>query len=273
MALTSKRVVITGANGNIGRKLADDLRQRGGYDLVLLDVAEGPGIRRADLTRYDEAWANVFADADAVVHFAADRSPTATWQTILPLNVDLLINVYEAARQKRARRLIFASSNWVQGGHRFGNTTITTQTHPDPVNPYGAAKLFGERLGKSLSDRTGMSVINLRIGYNQWLRDNKPGPAMELGSWGQMLWLSDRDFQQVMYRAITVPDLRYATLNVTSRIHGGRWDISETERLLGYVPEDSHTVTMPAHNRLTQSLAWLRDVGGKRLRRLFSDNW
>ena len=118
-----------------------------------------------------------------------------------------------------------------------------------------------------------MSVINLRIGYNQWLRDNKPSPAMELGSWGQMLWLSDRDFQQVMVRAINIADVQYATLNVTSRIHGGRWDISETERVLGYAPEDSYTVTMPPHRQITQSLAWLRDVGGGGLRRLFSDNW
>jgi dTDP-4-dehydrorhamnose reductase len=269
----TRRVIITGANGNIGRKLAEHLRRLGGYELRLLDVTDGPGIQRADLTRYDEAWASAFEDADAVVHFAADRSPTATWETILPLNVDLLINVYEAARQKHARRLVFASSNWVQGGHRFGRNTITTDTHPNPVNPYGSAKLFGERLGKSLSDRTGMSVINLRIGYNQWLRNNQPSAAMELGAWGQMLWLSDRDFQQVMVKAITVPDVRYATLNVTSRIHGGRWDISETERILGYAPEDSYAVTMPPHRQLTQSLAWLRDVGGGGLRRLFSDNW
>jgi NAD+ dependent glucose-6-phosphate dehydrogenase len=185
----------------------------------------------------------------------------------------VLINVYEAARQKSARRIVFASSNWVVAGHRFHQNRISHDTAPEPINPYGAAKLFGERLGKSLSDRCGISVINLRIGYNQWLRGNRPSSAMELGAWGQMLWLSDRDFLQAAVRAIHVTDVRYATLNVTSMISGSRWDLAETTRVLGYVPEDSYRVEMPFHRRVSQSAAWLRDVGGAAARKLFSENW
>jgi NAD+ dependent glucose-6-phosphate dehydrogenase len=268
-----KKVVITGAAGNMGRKLSEHLAGLGGYDLRLLDVTGGDKIIGADLTRYEDAWVEHFTDADAVVHLAADRSPSAPWSRIVPLNVDLLINVYEAARSRGSRRIIFASSNWVLGGYRFRSERLTPDTGPEPVNPYGAAKLFGERLGKSLSEHSGMSVINLRIGYNQWLRDNRPGPAMELGAWGQMLWLSDRDYLQVVTRAIEVEDVRYATLNVTSNIVGGRWDISETKRVLGYEPADTHRVDMPFLRRMTDALARLRDRGGPALRRLFRDDW
>jgi dTDP-4-dehydrorhamnose reductase len=160
------------------------------------------------------------------------------------------------------------------GGYRFeDDVRLTHETPPRPVNPYGAAKLFGERLGKQLSDRHGISVINLRIGYNQWLRGNLPSPAMELGAWGQMLWLSDRDYCQAMEKAITVKDVAYATLNVTSRTIGSRWDLSETERVLGYVPRDEYQVALPPRVRITQGLAKLRDLGGVGLRRLFSENW
>jgi NAD+ dependent glucose-6-phosphate dehydrogenase len=269
------KIVITGAAGNMGRKLANHLSSAGGYDLRLLDIDDrgDSEILACDLTQYQESWAQHFSDADAVVHLAADRSASARWNTILPLNVDVLINVYEAARQKSARRIVFASSNWVVAGHRFHKNRISHDTAPEPINPYGAAKLFGERLGKSLSDRCGISVINLRIGYNQWLRGNRPSSAMELGAWGQMLWLSDRDFLQAAVRAIHVTDVRYATLNVTSMISGSRWDLAETARVLGYVPEDSYRVEMPFHRRVSQSAAWLRDVGGAAARKLFSENW
>jgi NAD+ dependent glucose-6-phosphate dehydrogenase len=269
------KIVITGASGNMGRKLANHLRQADAYDLRLLDINDNAnlGVMVCDLSQYDEHWARHFLDADVVVHFAADRSASSGWNTILPLNVDLLIHVYEAVRQKKARRIIFASSNWVVAGHRFGRERITHAIAPKPTNPYGAAKLFGERLGKSLSDHCGVSVINLRIGYNQWLRDNRPSSAMELGAWGQMLWLSDRDFLQAMDKAIHVQDVRYATLNVTSNVVGSRWDLAETIRVLGYQPADSYRISMPPHRRLTQFAAWLRDVGGEAIRKRFSDSW
>jgi NAD+ dependent glucose-6-phosphate dehydrogenase len=271
------RVVITGAGGNTGRKLFDHLsRQVDRFDVTGLDVAAAAPYSAGsyDLSVWDEAWVGTFAGADVVVHLAADRSPNSDWTTILPLNVDLLLNVYEAARLHRVGRIIFASSNWVLGGYRFEDgVRLTPDTAPRPVNPYGSAKLFGERYGKQLADRAGISVINLRIGYNQWLRGNRPSPEMELGTWGQMLWLSDRDFCQALEKAITVPGVRYATLNVTSRTIGSRWDISETERVLGYVPQDEYRVRSPLGMSLTQGLARLRDRGGARLRRLFSDNW
>ncbi len=271
------RILVTGAAGNIGRKLVDHLRAvPGAYDVVCLDVAKCAPYTDAshDLSKWNDSWTEQFVGVDVVVHLAADRYPTADWKTVLPLNIDLLLNVYEAARKHRVSRIIFASSNWVLGGYRFeGNVCLTHETSPRPVNPYGAAKLFGERIGKQLSDIQGISVINLRIGYNQWLRDNMPSPEMELGAWGQMLWLSDRDYCQAMEKAIIVKDVAYATLNVTSRTIGSRWDLSETERVLGYVPQDEYRVTLPPRVRLTQGLARLRDRGGSALRRCFSEDW
>jgi NAD+ dependent glucose-6-phosphate dehydrogenase len=271
------RIVITGAAGHIGRKLVDYLLAQGDrFEVVGLDLHAAPPYttESSDLSTWNEAWVARFEGADVVVHLAADRYPTATWETILPLNLDLMLNVYEAARLHKVGRIVFASSNWVLGGYRFeDNVTLTPETHPLPVNPYGASKLFAERYGKQLSEREGISVINLRIGYNQWLRNNEPSPAMELGAWGQMLWLSDRDYCDAMERAITAPNIPYATLNVTSRTHPSRWDLSETERVLGYVPKDDYRVTMPIHRRATQVLARLRDKGGARLRRLVSENW
>ena len=270
------RVVITGASGNIGRKLVDHLLLNDKFQVIGLDKKNEPpySVADTDLTLWDETWVSKFEGVDVVVHLAADRYPTADWSTILPLNIDMMLNVYEASRLHKVKRIIFASSNWVLGGYRFEDgVTLTHETPPRPVNPYGASKLFAERYGKQLSDRENISVINLRIGYNQWLRNNVPSPAMELGAWGQMLWLSDRDYCNAMELAITVPNIPFANLNVTSRTIGSRWSLAETERLLGYIPQDEYKVKMPFHRRVTQALARIRDKGGSRIRFLFSDNW
>ena len=112
-----KRIVITGAAGNLGRKIASHLESRNDYDLTLLDINPGDDseIVSADLSRSDDSWEQHFEGVDTVVHMAAEPRPHAPWESLEKLNIDLTINVYTAAVAKGARRLIFASSNWVMG--------------------------------------------------------------------------------------------------------------------------------------------------------------
>ena len=91
-----------------------------------------------------------------------------------------MLNVYEAAVRHGVRRLVFASSNWTMAGHRFAEGPLTTDREPYPINAYGVSKLVGERLGRSYSDRRGLSVICFRIGYCQHIPGNPPGPTMSL---------------------------------------------------------------------------------------------
>ena len=100
------------------------------------------------------------------------------------------------------------------------------------------SKLFCERTGEYFSRYHRLSVICLRIGWTQWTHDNRPGPHMAMGRWGQEMWLSDRDFLNGMVAAISAVDVDFAVLNLMSDNPGMRWDIGETERLIGYVPED-----------------------------------
>jgi nucleoside-diphosphate-sugar epimerase len=59
---------------------------------------------------------------------------------------------------------------------------------PRPINPYGISKLFGERAGESwlgTNPQSGIhSFVAFRIGYCQ-ADDNRPGPHMSMGQWGQ----------------------------------------------------------------------------------------
>ena len=67
-----KRVLITGAAGNLGRKLTNYLQGR--YDLQLLDRKSGDyaDIHQADLAHWDPTWVEQFSDVDTVVHLAAN---------------------------------------------------------------------------------------------------------------------------------------------------------------------------------------------------------
>jgi NAD+ dependent glucose-6-phosphate dehydrogenase len=256
------RVLITGATGNIGTKLRAYLTEQGRYDLTLLclNPKKDPGVVTADLSRWDDAWASRFDGIDTVLHVAADPSPVASWGRIQTLNLDLLFNVLAAAQQHGVRRFVFASSNFVVAGHRFADTPLTTDMEPAPINAYGASKLVGERLGKMFAERYGLSFIGFRIGVCQRANDNRHGPWIPFGHWGQQMWVSDRDLCRAFEAAIRDRTVQFGVYNLVSRNPGMRWDLSNLSRDLGFTPEDGEPMRVGIGHRLRAGLAWVRDV-------------
>jgi len=263
--------VITGAAGNIGTKLNRHFTGLG-WTTRLLDAHPGAGVEVADLSVWDEGWVSRFADADAVVLLAGDPKPEATWASVVRLNLDLVMNVYEASVAQRAKRVIFASSNWTMAGHRFADGPLPTDREPYPVNAYGMSKLVGERIGRSYAERHGISSISFRIGWIQ-RGENRPGSHMKWADWGQGMWLSDRDMAQAFEKAVTAPaDVRFAVLNLMSANPGMRWDIETTRKVLGYEPQDGaepvvteeqaqgREITRRTRAMVEAAEAWMRDT-------------
>jgi len=253
-----KRVVVTGAAGHLGRMLFDMLEKTEAYEVCGLDLraSEHPAIHVADFAE-DGGWIKHLKDADVVVHLAGDRAPTATWDSAIRNNMDATLTLYHQAVAMGVKRVVFASSNWVQGGRRFGTERLTPTLAPHPVNAYGMSKLFGERTGAYFADRHGLSVICLRIGWTQWTHDNRPGPHMAMGLWGQEMWLSGRDFLNGMQCAIDAENVRFEVLNLMSDNPGMRWDIEPTKRLIGYRPQDGHAATIGSVTRLRSAIVGL----------------
>ena len=259
---SARPVLITGATGNIGRKLTAHFRVAG-YPVrrLCLNPAGEPDVQTCDLSTYDEAWAASFEGIDTVLHIAADPSPWARWRRIQQLNLDLLFNVMAAAQQKGVRRLVFASSNYVVAGYRFRRDQLTTGIEPWPINPYGASKLVGERLGKMFAERYGLSFIAFRIGVCQRGNDNRHGPWIPFGRWGQEMWVSDRDLCAAFQAAVEAEDVRFGVYNLTSVNPGTRWDLSDLRTDLGFVPQDGQVPRVPVGQRAKACFAWLRDIG------------
>jgi nucleoside-diphosphate-sugar epimerase len=251
-----KTVLITGAAGNLGAKLRRHLSGRYALRLTDVDPRGDAEIQAADLSQWDPAWTRLFDGVDAVVHFAGCPLAHGRWEQLIGPNLDGLIHVFEAAVKAGVKRLVFASSNHVMGGYKGDCRpgTLTTRLTPRPgavyevgtesrnSTPYGAGKLFGERLGKCYADIHGLSVIAARIG---WVRpDANLAEEMppERGEWFGRMWLSNRDFGQVMERCIEAdPDIRFEVVNAMSRNKDMPWDIEHTRAVLGYEPQDGLT--------------------------------
>ncbi len=250
---TGKTILITGATGNLGSKLRRHLEGR--YDLRLLDIdPRGDGrVIAADLSYWNPIWANLFHGVDTVVHLAADPRAHVPWPDLIGPNVDGLINTFLACAAAGVRRLIFASSNHVLGGYQneAEPANLSPDTPPRPgakylvegqmrdSTPYGSAKLFGERLGKCFAEAHGFSVIAVRIGWVRPGDNRKEDIPPERGPWFKMMWLSNRDFCQVMEKCILAePEFSFTVVNAMSNNAGMRWDLEPTRRLLGYEPQD-----------------------------------
>jgi NAD+ dependent glucose-6-phosphate dehydrogenase len=257
------RVLITGATGNIGAKLRAYLGAQGRYELTLLclNPKNDPDVVTADLSIFDESWGRLFEGIDVVLHVAADPSPFSSWGSIQRANLDLLFNVMAAAQKCGVRRFVFASSNFVVAGYRFARDPLTTCIEPKPINAYGASKLVGERLGKMFADQFDLPFIAFRIGVCQRNNENRHGPWIPFGHWGQSMWVSDRDLCRAFECAIVNRSVRFGVYNLVSRNPGMRWEIESLKRDLDFTPQDGESMRSAAADRLRASFAWLRDFG------------
>ncbi len=243
------RVLVTGAAGQIGGVIRDKLGY--GYDLIGLDKIEcgWPDSRVADLADFD-AIRPAFEGVETVAHLGADPSPNASWESTLHNNIIGTRNVYEAARQSGARRVILASSNHVIGYYPLKDEPYRAiyegrlsqvrrpfrmLDHRDmrPDSFYGVSKAFGEVMGSFYHDEYGLSVICLRIGWVMTPDDPTFHPA------ALSLWLSHRDAAQLIQKAVEAPrSVGFAIVHGMSNNDLRIWDIEDGERLIGFRPQD-----------------------------------
>ena len=230
-----RRVVVTGGTGRIGRAVADRLSER--WDLVVTDrvAAAGDGVQALDVTDL-EACRAAFADADAVVHLAANPSPDATFDELLAPNLLGPYAVAQAAADTGVRRLVLASSLHATSALPTG-VQRRTDDQPRPGNLYGATKAWSEALGAWTAATTATSVVALRIGYFSEDRPPADGDLRE-----RLAWLSGRD-AAALVRAAVEADLPAGVdgFVVAHGVSANRHlvaELEQTRHAIGYVPVD-----------------------------------
>lgn len=184
-----KRWLITGGCGFIGTNLIKNLVEEGGnYIRVIDNLSVGT---REDLARVcefqeispsprsthnsrvelvggdilDEQLAlNVCQGVDIIVHLAANTGVGPSVENPRKdcmLNVIGTLNYLEAARKRKVKRFVFASSGAPAGEVE---PPIHEELPPKPISPYGASKLAGEGYCSAYARTFGVETVCLRFG-------------------------------------------------------------------------------------------------------------
>jgi uronate dehydrogenase len=221
-------VLVTGAAGGIGARLRQLLagvypRLRFSDIRAPADLANDPSFMKADLA--DLAQVEKIVDGvDGIVHLGGE-SIEQSWDRILNANVIGCYNLFEAARRKKVKRVVFASSNHAVGFYPRRRRIGTG----DPVRPdsrYGVSKAFGEAIGALYAYKHGIRVTCLRIGNF----GDTPVDRRRLS-----IWLKPEDLVQLVRIGLEHPDLRYEIFFGASDNERSWWD-NEAALRYGYRP-------------------------------------
>jgi len=165
--------LVTGIAGFVGSSIARELVRRGesvrgidnfstGKPENLADLRPRIDFREIDLVDLD-AVAEACRGVDYVLHQAAIPSvprsvadPIATNRT----NIDGTLNLLVAARDAKAKRVVYASSSSL-----YGDTPTLPKREdmvPNPISPYAVSKLAGEYYMTSFYRVYGLETVSLR---------------------------------------------------------------------------------------------------------------
>jgi nucleoside-diphosphate-sugar epimerase len=171
------RILVIGANGQIGSELTDALAHvHGEANVIAADIVHPRHPHRVQFACLDVLDARRLGEIvdrhsigdvyllAAVLSAKGEAAPLATWT----LNVNGLLNVLELAREKKIARVFWPSSIAAFGPHSPPDAAPQWAIM-DPATIYGVSKLAGERLCEYYFAKFAVDVRSIRypgvIGY------------------------------------------------------------------------------------------------------------
>jgi nucleoside-diphosphate-sugar epimerase len=169
-----ERILIIGANGQIGSELVAELAHKHGADNVIAsDIGTDNLYGAARYTQLD------VLDKDRVAQLVADEGITQVYQLAAllsatgekaplkawTLNMDGLLNILEIARERgeAGKPLkVFWPSSIAAFGPNTPSENTPQYTVMDPTTIYGISKLAGERLCEYYHTKYGVDVRSIR---------------------------------------------------------------------------------------------------------------
>jgi nucleoside-diphosphate-sugar epimerase len=267
------KVLVTGANGFIGRALTETLVSAGRFQVLALvrcktSFPDHVEQLVADLLD-DIDWVPLLADVDVIVHLAGrahvlnekENDPQLIYRRI---NVEATRKLAQCAAEAGVKRFIFVSTIKVNGEHTNGRAPFKNNDAAKPVDPYSASKYEAELTLQGIARQRGMELVIIRppLVYGpgvkgnfatmlDWLARGIPLPLGAINNRRSLLALDN--FCDFISLCITHPDVGGHTLLVSD----GE-DLSTTE-LLQTLKEGmhAHTWLLPVPAGILEILAKL----------------
>lgn len=164
----NKNILVTGATGFIGQNLMPKLIEKK-FNLTAIVRRSAPLSPKVKCLRLDLAKQllpeKILKKSQAIIHLAGNvnvnQSIAKPAETIED-NVNMLLNLLESCRQSQVKPLIiFASTDRVYGQTK--TRLVDEKEAPYPIEPYTAAKIFGEILLKLYQAVYGLPYLVLRL--------------------------------------------------------------------------------------------------------------
>lgn len=166
------KIVVTGGAGFIGSHIVEHWVKEGA-DVHVIDnlrtgflrnIEEFPGVNFHNGSVTDKELVDkVIAGADYIHHLAALVSVPESVeksQECIEINIFGLLNVLEAARKNKVKKIVFSSSAAVYGD----DPELPKNIHmkPAPKSPYGITKLDGEYYLNMYNEMYSLGAVSLR---------------------------------------------------------------------------------------------------------------
>ena len=174
-----ERILITGINGFIGRRVATTLLEQG-HALIGLDRSDScfnteiPYVK-ADITDHN-GMAAVFEDRGitAVVHLAAlvhNNNKDHSAAAFLRINYEASRNLFQLCAQNGVKAVLFASTIEVYGEH--DEQVLDENTPCNPASDYGRSKYLAEQaLREEMPEGSRWAALRLAPVYDRDFRLN-----------------------------------------------------------------------------------------------------
>lgn len=208
------KVLVTGANGFVGRALCDELLRHGQSVRGTLRQHEG---RQALLERIEPIvvgtinaatdWKAALTGCEVVIHLAArvhvmDDTAQAPLALYRATNTDATLNLARQAAQAGVKRFVFVSTIKVNGEGR--DEPYRESDAPAPQDPYAISKWEAEQGLWRIAEETGLEVVILRpplvygpgvkanfLRLMQWVKKGWPLPLGAVRNRRSLLYLGN----------------------------------------------------------------------------------
>jgi len=251
------RILVTGANGFVGRALCSEALIRGaavrGVSRATCDSTIGVESVIVDSICSGTDWQGPLAGCEVVVHLAARvhvmvdtvDDPLTEFRRV---NVDGTLNLARQAAAAGLKRFVFISSVKVNGESTQLGKPFEANDVPAPLDAYGVSKMEAELGLREIAAKTGMEVVIIRpplvygLGVKanfasmmRWLQRGVPLPLGAIHN--QRSLVSMGNLVDLILNCLTHP----AAANQTFMVSDGE-DVSTTELLLRM----GHAMSHPA---------------------------